>query len=66
METEPSLEVFGEWQTEDYIPPPAVDGIVPRNEHGNVELFKACMLPKGTVHMRCKYFALKFYYCCPK
>ncbi|XP_072026463.1 DNA repair protein complementing XP-C cells homolog [Amphiura filiformis] len=52
METEPSLEVFGEWQTEDYEPPIAVDGIVPRNEHGNVELFKECMLPKGTVHMR--------------
>lgn len=40
------LEVFGRWQTELYIPPPAVDGKVPRNEYGNVELFKPWMLPK--------------------
>lgn len=45
------LEVFGKWQTETYIPPPAVDGKVPRNEYGNVELFKPWMLPKGTVHI---------------
>ena len=31
--------------------PPAVDGMVPRNEYGNVELFKPWMLPKGTVHI---------------
>ena len=45
------LELFGRWQTERYIPPPAVDGKVPRNEYGNVELFKEWMLPKGTVHL---------------
>ena len=45
------LEVFGRWQTEVYVPPPAVDGKVPRNEYGNVELFKPWMLPKGTVHI---------------
>ncbi|XP_060076866.1 DNA repair protein complementing XP-C cells-like [Ylistrum balloti] len=46
------LELFGEWQTEDYIPPPAVDGKVPRNEYGNVELFKPSMLPAGTVYLK--------------
>ena len=45
------LEVFGRWQTEIYVPPPAVEGKVPRNEYGNVELFKPWMLPKGTVHI---------------
>ena len=45
------LEVFGRWQTEIYVPPPAVDGKVPRNEYGNVEFFKPWMLPKGTVHI---------------
>ena len=45
------LEIFGKWQTELYIPPPAKDGKVPRNEYGNVELFKPWMLPKGTVHL---------------
>ncbi|XP_013419068.1 DNA repair protein complementing XP-C cells homolog [Lingula anatina] len=49
---EPLLEVFGRWQCEDYIPPPAVDGKVPRNEYGNVELFKPSMLPAGTVHLQ--------------
>jgi Rad4 beta-hairpin domain 3 len=46
------LEIFGPWQTEDYVAPPAENGKVPRNEYGNVELFKACMLPKGAVHLR--------------
>ena len=46
-----ALEVFGEWQTKEYEPPEAKDGIVPRNEYGNVDLFKQCMLPKGTVHV---------------
>ena len=45
------LEVFGHWQTERYIPPVAVDGKVPRNEYGNVELFKPWMLPGGCVHI---------------
>ena len=43
--------LFGHWQTELYIPKPAENGIVPRNEYGNVELFKPWMLPKGTVHI---------------
>lgn len=45
------LEVFGHWQTELYMPPAAVDGKVPRNEYGNVELFKPWMLPPGTTHL---------------
>ncbi|KAK3103173.1 hypothetical protein FSP39_017002, partial [Pinctada imbricata] len=46
------LELFGLWQTEEYMPPPAVDGKVPKNEYGNLELFKPCMLPAGTVHLQ--------------
>jgi xeroderma pigmentosum group C-complementing protein len=49
------LEVFGFWQVEDYVPPPAENGKVPRNEYGNVELYKRCMLPKGTVHLQRKF-----------
>ncbi|XP_077457474.1 DNA repair protein complementing XP-C cells [Stigmatopora argus] len=56
MMTEPKdendLALFGEWQTEMYQPPIAVDGKVPRNDYGNVYLFKACMLPVGCVHLR--------------
>jgi xeroderma pigmentosum group C-complementing protein len=45
-------ELFGIWQTKDYEPPVAKDGMVPRNAYGNVELFKPCMLPIGTVHLQ--------------
>ncbi|KAG7190780.1 hypothetical protein KM043_006851 [Ampulex compressa] len=46
-----ALELFGHWQTMDYVPPEAKDGMVPRNEYGNVDLYKQCMLPIGTVHI---------------
>ena len=45
------LDLYGEWQTDAFIPPPAVDGKVPRNEYGNVELFQPSMLPGGTVYL---------------
>ncbi|XP_057296915.1 DNA repair protein complementing XP-C cells homolog isoform X2 [Hydractinia symbiolongicarpus] len=45
------VEVFGLWQTEPYVPPPVKDGKVPKNEYGNVELFKPSMLPAGAVHL---------------
>ncbi|XP_061113695.1 DNA repair protein complementing XP-C cells [Conger conger] len=45
------LALFGPWQTEEYQPPVAVDGKVPRNDFGNVYLFRPCMLPVGCVHM---------------
>ena len=46
------VELFGDWQTEDYIPPPVVNGKVPRNEFGNIEVFKPSMVPKGGVYIR--------------
>ncbi|KAM9855192.1 DNA repair protein complementing XP-C cells [Aulostomus maculatus] len=52
LKEENDLALFGEWQTEDYQPPIAVDGMVPRNDYGNVYLFKPCMLPVGCVHLR--------------
>ncbi|XP_014211733.1 DNA repair protein complementing XP-C cells [Copidosoma floridanum] len=45
------LELFGKWQTTPYEPSEAKDGKVPRNEYGNVDLFKICMLPKGCVYI---------------
>lgn len=45
-------ELFGTWQVEDYEPPVAQNGLVPRTAYGNVDLFKPCMLPKGTVHLQ--------------
>uniref|UniRef100_A0A8C4T638 Xeroderma pigmentosum, complementation group C n=1 Tax=Erpetoichthys calabaricus TaxID=27687 RepID=A0A8C4T638_ERPCA len=46
------LGLFGLWQTEEYQPPVAVDGKVPRNDYGNVYLFRPCMLPIGCVHLQ--------------
>ncbi|XP_052902873.1 DNA repair protein complementing XP-C cells homolog [Anopheles moucheti] len=45
-------DIFGVWQTDEYDPPTAENGLVPRNEYGNVELFTEKMLPKGTVHLK--------------
>ncbi|XP_051805318.1 DNA repair protein complementing XP-C cells isoform X2 [Acanthochromis polyacanthus] len=52
LKEENDLPLFGEWQTEEYQPPIAVDGKVPRNDYGNVYLFKPCMLPVGCVHVQ--------------
>ncbi|XP_066283758.1 DNA repair protein complementing XP-C cells-like isoform X2 [Branchiostoma lanceolatum] len=49
---EPTVALFVRWQTEDYMPPLAVDGKVPRNDYGNVDLYLPCMLPQGTVHLQ--------------
>ncbi|XP_043563495.1 DNA repair protein complementing XP-C cells isoform X3 [Chiloscyllium plagiosum] len=46
------LGLFGFWQTEPFSPPSAANGKVPRNEFGNVYLFKPCMLPRGCKLLR--------------
>ncbi|XP_071068341.1 DNA repair protein complementing XP-C cells isoform X2 [Dasypus novemcinctus] len=46
------LGLFGLWQTEEYQPPMAVDGKVPRNEFGNVYLFLPSMMPVGCVQLK--------------
>ncbi|KAG2218914.1 hypothetical protein INT45_007815 [Circinella minor] len=42
---------YGEWQTEAYRPSPVVDGIVPKNAFGRVDLFTPEMLPPGAAHI---------------
>jgi hypothetical protein len=49
---EPQTLLYGLWQTCEWKPPVARDGIVPKNERGSVEcppLMKS--LPQGTVHL---------------
>lgn len=41
-------KLFGIWQTQPYVPPVAVNGIVPRTLDESVALFKLDMLPIGT------------------
>ncbi|KAG7903083.1 hypothetical protein KL935_000615 [Ogataea polymorpha] len=45
------VRLYGEHQTERYVPPPVVDGRIPRNSYGNIDLYQPWMLPEGTVHI---------------
>ncbi|KAM6162357.1 DNA repair protein complementing XP-C cells isoform 1-T2 [Erethizon dorsatum] len=51
LQDQNDLGLFGHWQTEEYQPPAAVDGKVPRNEFGNVYLFLPSMMPIGCVQL---------------
>lgn len=44
-------ELFGYWQTEAIKPQVAKDGIVPKNDRGQVDYFHEKMLPLGTCYM---------------
>lgn len=44
--------VFGIWQTDEYIPPPIINGIIPKNKYGNMDLFLPSMLPQGAAHVK--------------
>ncbi|EFQ35472.1 Rad4 transglutaminase-like domain-containing protein [Colletotrichum graminicola] len=43
--------IFIQEQTEVYRPPPVVDGRVPKNKFGNIDLYVASMVPEGGVHI---------------
>ncbi|CAG8565605.1 3313_t:CDS:10 [Cetraspora pellucida] len=47
----PESGLYGEWQTEEYKSEPVIDGKVPRNQFGNVNMFKPSMCPAGGVHI---------------
>lgn len=49
---EGSFALFGKWQTEPLDLPPATNGIVPKNERGQVDVWSEKCLPPGTVHLR--------------
>lgn len=44
--------LYGKWQTHPWQPPRAVDGKVPRNERGQVDVWSEKCIPPGTVHLR--------------
>ena len=43
--------LYGVWQTDPWTPPVAIDGLVPRNARGQVDLWTAAHLPVGCVHL---------------
>ncbi|KIO32977.1 hypothetical protein M407DRAFT_18133 [Tulasnella calospora MUT 4182] len=43
--------LYAEWQTKFYEPPPVIDGKVPKNDFGNIDLYTPSMLPQGAIHL---------------
>jgi xeroderma pigmentosum group C-complementing protein len=43
--------LYAEFQTEVYIPPPVVDGKIPKNVYGNLDVYVPSMVPPGGVHI---------------
>ncbi|QRW00503.1 DNA repair protein RHP42 [Ceratobasidium sp. AG-Ba] len=50
-EGEVMVGMYAHWQTELYVPPPVVDGKIPMNDFGNIDLYVPTMLPAGAVHI---------------
>ncbi|KAL6630320.1 Rad4-domain-containing protein [Neocallimastix sp. 'constans'] len=46
------VPLYGDWQTELYKSPPVKDGIVPKSQFGNIDMFKPSMLPEGGTHLQ--------------
>jgi xeroderma pigmentosum group C-complementing protein len=51
--------LYAQHQTEIYTPPPIVDGQIPTNSFGNIDLYAPTMLPAGAVHLACTSFLLQ-------
>ncbi|MBA0548251.1 hypothetical protein Golob_019360 [Gossypium lobatum] len=52
IESKETIELYGKWQLEPLLLPRAVNGIVPKNERGQVDVWSEKCLPPGTVHVR--------------
>lgn len=46
------LALFGIWQTTEIVPPAVVDGVLPKNKYGNIEVWSPAHVPVGAVHLR--------------
>lgn len=44
--------MFGVWQTRAFVAPPVVNGVVPKNSYGNIEVWSEAHVPRGGVHVR--------------
>ncbi|KDN37588.1 Rad4-domain-containing protein, partial [Tilletiaria anomala UBC 951] len=47
----PQEGLYARFQTKIYRPPPIVDGKIPTNSFGNIDLYVPSMLPKGAAHI---------------
>ena len=56
-ETNPATWLYGDWQTDAYVPPKAENGIVPRNARGHIDVWSPDFVPEGATHIRLPYIA---------
>ena len=49
-----STNLYTEEQTKLYVPPPVVNGRVPKNDFGNLDIYVPSMVPEGGIHLPCK------------
>ena len=49
--------LYAEFQTQLYQAPPIVNGRVPRNAFGNLDVYVPSMVPKGGVHIQGKKYS---------
>ncbi|RLN65950.1 hypothetical protein BBJ28_00017496 [Nothophytophthora sp. Chile5] len=47
-----SMALFGLWQTVEIEPPAMVDGRVPKNKYGNIEVWSPAHIPRDALHLR--------------
>ncbi|KAH8590633.1 hypothetical protein B0O99DRAFT_521045 [Bisporella sp. PMI_857] len=52
VDERPGTNLYTEEQTEIYVPPPIVNGRVPKNSFGNIDVYVPSMVPAGGVHIR--------------
>ncbi|KAI9872953.1 MAG: hypothetical protein M1823_008037, partial [Watsoniomyces obsoletus] len=46
------MALYADFQTELYIPPPVMNGGIPRNKFGNLDVYVESMIPAGAIHVR--------------
>lgn len=54
VDERPGTNLYTEEQTELYEAPPVVNGRVPKNSFGNIDVYVPSMVPKGAAHLPCK------------
>ncbi|KAK9468923.1 hypothetical protein V1512DRAFT_258233 [Lipomyces arxii] len=45
------VALYADYQTDLYVPPPVINGKIPKNDYGNLDVFVPSMVPKGAIHL---------------
>ncbi|KAA8650671.1 hypothetical protein EYZ11_003441 [Aspergillus tanneri] len=51
MGEKPKQGLYARYQTEYIIPPPIRNGVIPKNDYGNIDCFVPSMVPRGAAHV---------------